>query len=141
MLFIWFRTNIQWRKVKIYITCARFTNLSRMTNLIITSSFVVGLLSSALFLFSCVSINGWNGNFSFKSEKLLLKEKNNYDYFSRFYVCRPIILTINKFFLEFHWLFQKFKEIITNVVYFVNLFWKFLLTQKRVSLNANIFKE
>ena len=37
-----------------------------------------------------------------------------------FHVCRPIILIIGKFFLQFHWLFQKFKEVITNVRFFEN---------------------
>ena len=49
--------------------------LSPVTNLILTSSFVVGFYSSTLSSFS-VSIKGWKGNFSFKSQKLVFKEKN-----------------------------------------------------------------
>ena len=99
-----------------------------MTNLIITSSFVVGFYSSTLFLVFQVLIKGCKGNFSFKLQKLVFqREKNINDHFSHFlllfllfYVYRPIILTIDKFFLEFHWLFKKIKEIIANVI-----FWKF----------------
>ena len=99
-----------------------------MTNLIITSLFVVGFYSSTLFLVFQVLIKGCKGNFSFKLQKLIFqREKNRNDHFSHFFllfllfhVYRPIILTIDKFFLEFHWLFKKFKEIITNFI-----FWKF----------------
>ena len=35
------------------------------------------------------------------------------------------------FFLEFHWLFEKFKEIITNVAFFGNFVLKFLPSQKK----------
>ena len=96
-----------------------------MTNLIITSSLEIGFYSSALFLVFQVSIKSWKGNFSCKSQKLIFKDKKyKWPFFSIFtpnlllQVCRPIILTVNKFFLEFHWLFRKFKEIITNVVFF-----------------------
>ena len=51
--------------------------LSQMTNLIITSSFVVGFYSSTLFLVFQVSIKGWKGNFSFKSLKMVFKEKKH----------------------------------------------------------------
>ena len=52
--------------------------LSPMTNLMITSSFVVGFYSSTLFLVFQVSIKGWKGNFSFKSQKLVFKEKKKH---------------------------------------------------------------
>ena len=76
-----------------------------MTNLIITYSLVVEFHSSAMFS----------------------KRKNTNDRFSQllvlillFHVCRPIIFTTKKFFPEFHSLFQNFKEIITNAVFFGN---------------------
>ena len=116
-----------------------------MTNLIMTSSSVIGFYFSTLFLVFQVSIKGWKGNFSFKSQKLVFFKKSTNDHFSQFlhlillfHVCRPIILTINKFFLEFYWLFQKFKEIITNVGFFGNFFfWKSLPTQKKGVLKTN----
>ena len=48
-----------------------------MTNLILTSSSVVGFYSSTLFLVYQVSIKNWKGNFSFKSRKLVLKKKKH----------------------------------------------------------------
>ena len=48
-----------------------------MTNLIITPSFVVGFYSSTLFLVFQVSTKGWKGNFSFKSQKLVFKDKKH----------------------------------------------------------------
>ena len=77
-----------------------------MTNLIITSSFVVGFYSSALFLVFQVPVKGWEGNFSFKSKNKnwFSKRKNTIDRFPQFllltllfHVCRPIILTIKNF--------------------------------------------
>ena len=59
-----------------------------------------------------------------------------------FHVCRPIILTVKKFFLEFHWLFQKFKEIITNVVFFRKFCFKNLVPLKKaVSFRNNKYLE
>ena len=97
--------------------------LSGMTNLIITCSFVVVFCSPALFLVFQVSMKGWKGNFSFTLQKLVFKEKNFSQFWPLilpFHVCRSIILTLKNFFLEFHWSFPKFKEIITNVVFFGN---------------------
>ena len=51
-----------------------------------------------------------------------------------FHVCRPIILTIKKFFPEFHRLFPKFKEIITNVVFFGNFLLKIFAHSKEKSV-------
>ena len=56
-----------------------------MTNLIITSSFVVGFYSSVLFLVFQVSLKGWKVNFSFKSQKVVFKDKkHNWPFFSIF---------------------------------------------------------
>ena len=120
--------------------------LSPMTNLIRTSSFVVGFYFSTLLLVFQVSRKGWKGNFSFKSQKLVFKEKSTNDHFSQFlllillfHVCRPIILIIKKFFLEFHCLFQKFKEIIRNVVFFGNFVLK-IFSHSKKSILKSFFK-
>ena len=52
--------------------------LSPMSNFTIASSFVVGFTTSILPLVSWVSIKGWKGNFSFKSQKLVFKEKKKH---------------------------------------------------------------
>ena len=108
--------------------------LSPMTNLIIKSSFEVGFYSSALFLVFQVSIKGWKGNFSFKLQKLFFKEKKHKWPFSSIFTpnftvsCmktnHTAIFPIKAFFLEFDWLFPKWKEIITNVVFFGNFILK-----------------
>ena len=49
--------------------------LSSITNLIKASSFVLGFYFSKLFLVFQVSVKGWKGNFSFKSQKLVFTEK------------------------------------------------------------------
>ena len=115
-LFIWFVTNIQQRKVKIYVTC--FTNFKRMTNLIITPSFAVGFYSSTLFLVFRVSIKVWNGNFSFKSQKLVFKErKHKWPFFSIFsaYLTVSYVktnhFTTKKYFLEFSSLFENLRKL------------------------------
>ena len=59
--------------------------VSPMTNMIITSSFVVGSYSLAMFLVFQVSIKVWKGDFSFKSEQLIFKEKKHkWPFFSIF---------------------------------------------------------
>ena len=122
--------------------------LSPVTNLIITFSFVVGFYSPTLFLVFQVSIKSWKGNFSFNHKKWFSKRKNTNEYFSQFlllillfYVCRPIIHTIKKFFPEFHWLFQKLKEIITNVVFFENFVFKVFAHSKKVSINISYYSK
>ena len=42
------------------------------------------------------------------------------------------------FFLEFHWLFEKFKEIITNVAFFGNFVLKFLPSQKKTTKKTKL---
>lgn len=108
-----------------------------MTNLIITSSFVVVVYSWALFLVFQVSIKGWKCNFSFKSWKLVFNEKKHkWSSFSIFipnftvWCMQTIIITINVF-LQLNWLFQKFKKIITNVVFFGKFVLKVLPTKKK----------
>ena len=142
-LFKWFLSNIQRRQVKIYITYACFTNSSPSTNLIIKSTFVVGFYPSTLFLVFQVSVKGWKGNFSFKSQKSVFKKKKQkWPFFQflflilLFHLCRPIIFSINKFVSEFHWLFQKIKEIITNFVFFGNFVLKIFAHSIKVRLKA-----
>ena len=101
--------------------------LSRMTNLIITCSFVVVCCYPALFLVFQVSVKGWKGNLVLHYRNWFSKRKDTNDHFSQFWllilpfhVCRSIILTLKNFFLEFHWSFPKFKEIVKNVVFFGN---------------------
>ena len=119
--------------------------LSRMTNLIITCSFVVVFCSTALFLVFQVSMKGWKGNFSFTSQKLVFKEKRHkWPFFSiltpNFTVsCIQINHTLKNFFLEFHWSFPKFKEIITNVVFFGNFVLKIFAHSKNKVVILYIF--
>ena len=58
-------------------------NGTNLTNLILTSSFLVGFCSSTVFLVFQVSIKGWKGTFSFKSQKLVFKvKKHKWPFFS-----------------------------------------------------------
>ena len=117
--------------------------LSPMTNLIIMSSFMVGFYSSALFLVFQVSIKGWKHNFGFKSQKLLFKGRKHKDYFSQFvplillfHLCRPIILTINKFSWNFDNYFKNLRKLSQMLCFLEILFWKFLITQKKCLLTV-----
>ena len=111
--------------------------LSPVTNLIITSSFVVGFTPQYCFRYQGIKVILVLNHKNWFSKR----RKHKWPFFSIFtpnftVSCMQTNHADYKEIFPRISLFQKFKEIITNVVFLEILFWKFLPTQKNMSIQV-----
>ena len=102
--------------------------LNPVTNLIITFSFVVGFYSPTLFLVFQVSIKGWKGNFSYKSQKVVFKEKKHKWLFFSIFTPNSTVLCVQTNHTHYKEIFPRISLIISKAqgnYHKCGVFWKF----------------